>query len=162
MTSEAFSRLRPIERAICGFIAVCVVTSSANAFALVGPSAASKQRAFTAKVSSVVDGDTIRVVDERGVPLTIRVEGIDCPESGQPYGGVARRFTRAQVFDRSVQVHVVDKDQHGRIIARIFIDRSDLSIRLLQAGLAWHYTDYSHDPVLAAVEQEARNARRGL
>src|SRR5262249_29768089 len=133
MTREVLFRLPPIERAICAFIAVCVVVSSGNALAFVAPSSAdaSTQRAFSAKVTSVVDGDTIHVVDETGALFTIRVEGIDCPESGQPYGGVARRFTRAQVFDRRIQVHVVDKDQHGRLIARVYVDGSDLSIRLL-------------------------------
>ena len=127
------------------------------------PSAApARHRAFAAKVTSVVDGDTIHVVDDGGVPRVIRVEGIDCPESGQPYGGVARRFTRAQTFDRRVQVQVVDTDRHGRLVARVYVDGADLSVTLLREGLAWHYTDYSHDPVLAAAEREARSAGRGL
>lgn len=109
-----------------------------------------------------MDGDTIHVTDGTGADLTIRVEGIDCPESGQPYGGVARRFTRSVAFDRVVQVHVMDEDAHGRLIARVHVNDGDLSVQLLQAGLAWQYTEYSHDPVLASAEQEARRAKRGL
>jgi micrococcal nuclease len=124
--------------------------------------APSKAHAFRAKVAAVVDGDTIHVIDGSGIALNIRVEGIDCPESGQPYGGVARRFTRAAVFDRLVDLRVVDKDAHGRLVARVLVDGQDLSTQLLRAGLAWHYTDYSHDTVLASAEREARQAKRGL
>lgn len=117
---------------------------------------------FTAKVTAVVDGDTLRVVDDRGIEFTIRVDGIDCPESGQPFGGVALRFTRAQVFDRSVQVRIVDTDSRGRFVARVSADGQDLSTQLLRSGLAWHYTDYSHDAALAAAERDARQSKRGL
>jgi endonuclease YncB( thermonuclease family) len=117
---------------------------------------------FTARVTAVVDGDTIRVVDDRGIEFNIRVDGIDCPESGQPFGGVALRFTRAQVFDRSVQVRIVDTDSRGRYVARVSTDGQDLSTQLLRSGLAWHYTDYSKDAVLAAAERDARQSKRGL
>src|SRR5262249_55998227 len=69
---------------------------------------------------------------------------------------------RSPAFDRIVQVHVMDKDAHGRLIARVHVNDGDLSVQLLQAGLAWQYTEYSHDPVLASAEQEARRAKRGL
>jgi micrococcal nuclease len=32
----------------------------------------------------------------------------------------------------------------------------------VSAGLAWHYTEYSKDPALDALERAARAARRGL
>lgn len=166
VTSEASVRLRAIVRFTCALLLIGVAgTNGGTAVAMdVRSSAAtaSRHRVFTAKVTSVVDGDTLHVVGDDGVELVIRVEGIDCPESGQPYGGVARRFTRAEAFDRRVQVRVMDTDRHGRLVARVYLDGTDLSVRLLRAGLAWHYTDYSHDPVLAAAEQEARRAKRGL
>jgi endonuclease YncB( thermonuclease family) len=125
-------------------------------------SAPSKAHTFRAKVAAVVDGDTLHVTDVAGASFNIRLEGIDCPESGQPFGGVALRFTRAAAFDRDVEVRVVDKDWRGRLVARVFVDGEDLSLKLLRAGLAWHYTDYSHDTVLASAERDARQAKRGL
>jgi len=56
----------------------------------------------------------------------------------------------------------MDNDRHGRLVARVLVDGQDLSAQLLRAGLAWHYTDYSHDAALAAAEREARQAKRGL
>ena len=35
-------------------------------------------------------------------------------------------------------------------------------LRLLTNGLAWHFTEFSHDRVLATAEHEARVAKRGL
>jgi micrococcal nuclease len=124
--------------------------------------APAKPHLFHAKVAAVVDGDTIHVVDDHGVPLNIRLDGIDCPESGQPFGGVARRFVRAAAFDRDVEIRVVDQDAYERLVARVSVDGQDLSTQLLRAGLAWHYTEYSHDAALASAEKDARQAKRGL
>jgi len=108
-------------------------------------SAAKHTTTFHARVASIVDGDTLRVIDASGTAVIVRVEGIDCPESGQPFGGVARRFMRAAAFDREVDVRVVGRDAHKRLIARVSVAGQDLSTQLLRAGLAWHYTEYSHD-----------------
>src|SRR5262245_29193385 len=147
-------------------IAVMLVAIGGVSTAAFGPSLSaqthSSRLAFTAKVTGVVDGDTLHVVDEAGVSMNIRVEGIDCPESGQPYGGAALRFTRAAVFDRQVQIRVLDKDSHGRLVARVEVDGRDLSVLLLRAGLAWHYTEFSRDVLLAASERRSREAKRGL
>jgi micrococcal nuclease len=119
-------------------------------------------KAFSAHVVSVLDGDTIRVRDKTGGELTVRLEGIDCPESGQPFGAKARNFTRVESFDQEVVVRPVTADVHKRLVARVFRDGKDLSLELVKNGLAWHFTEFSHDPVLAGAEREARLAKRGL
>jgi hypothetical protein len=53
-------------------------------------------------------------------------------------------------------------DRYGRTVARMYIDGKDVSLELGRAGLAWHFTRYSSDPVLADAEREARAAKRGL
>jgi micrococcal nuclease len=117
---------------------------------------------FTARVIATTDGDTITVLDANGATETIRIDGIDCPESGQPFGGVARRFTRAEVFDQTIQVRPMTRDSHGRLVARVTARGKDLSVELVSAGMCWHYTDYSKDVHLAAAERYARSAGRGL
>ena len=146
-------------------LAAALAASSSAPYAFVAQSArpaANRATTFHARVASVVDGDTLRVIDGSGAALIVRVEGIDCPESGQPFGGVARRFMRAAAFDRDVDVRVVGRDAHKRLIARVSVAGQDLSTQLLRAGLAWHYTEYSHDAALAAAERDARQAKRGL
>ena len=156
-------------RLLRAVVVVAVVVLQGQGAASASPRRSSSARqattaevAFRAKVVSVVDGDTWHVLDAAGVPLDVRLDGIDCPESGQPFGGVARRHVRAAVFDRVVEVHRVGMDSRGRVIARVRVEGRDLSLELLKAGLAWHYTDFSRDAALAAAERDARSAKRGL
>jgi endonuclease YncB( thermonuclease family) len=45
---------------------------------------------FTAKVVKVTDGDTIHVLTDAKETIRIRLNGIDAPELGQPFGNNAR------------------------------------------------------------------------
>ena len=116
---------------------------------------------FGVVVVGIVDGDTIDVLAGHA-PTRIRIEGIDCPEMGQPYGRVAKIFTAGRVFGKQVEVLPKDTDRYGRLVARVRIGDEDLGLALLEAGLAWQYTTYSHDPVYGAAERSARVARQGL
>mgnify|MGYP001170498696 CR=1 FL=1 len=116
---------------------------------------------FTAPVSRVADGDTITVV-HGGDMTRIRLDGIDTPEMDQAFGVQARMFTSSRVSDRQVIVTVHDVDRYGRFVGRVQIDGVDLSVALVSEGLAWHYTRYSDDAVLARAEAEARTKKIGL
>jgi len=116
---------------------------------------------FSGKCVGIGDGDTIQVMRE-GKSVRIRLEGIDCPELGQDFGTAARRFTSKLAFGRIVQVREVTIDSYGRTVARVFVDGSDLSLAIVRAGLAWHFTDFSSDPLLAEAEREARRTKIGL
>ena len=116
---------------------------------------------FTALVSRVADGDTITVVRD-GKTTRIRLDGVDTPEMNQPFGAQARSFTLSRVLNRQVVVRVHDVDRYGRLVSRVQIEDDDLSLALVFEGLAWHYTRYSEDPVLARAEAEARAKEVGL
>ena len=122
---------------------------------------------FTARVVSVVDGDTVDVV-RSGVTARVRVrlEGIDSPESGEPFSQAARTRTRVLAFAKDVRVEGRDVDRYGRLVARIIItdgsSPADLSVALVAAGLACHYRFYTADPAIARAETEARAAARGF
>ena len=45
---------------------------------------------LTGRVVNVHDGDTVRVLDAANVQHKVRLQGIDAPELGQPFGAVAR------------------------------------------------------------------------
>jgi hypothetical protein len=59
-------------------------------------------------------------------------------------------------------VDVRDIDQYGRLVSTITLDGRDLSVALVRAGLAWHYTQYSKESALAAAEKQARTDRIGV
>lgn len=114
----------------------------------------------SARVVEVIDGDTVRV--RMGAEtVTVRLEGIDCPEATQPWAARARQFT-ARALGKAATVHPRTRDAYGRTVARIHVEGADLSLELLRAGLAWHFKRYNQEPELARLEAEARAARRGL
>ncbi len=89
----------------------------------------------------VIDGDTLRVGDER-----YRVENIDAPERGAradcPEERALAEAARAYVVEWVANARTVEaqptgrRDRYGRVIARIRIDRVDLGERLIARGLA--------------------------
>jgi len=93
-----------------------------------------------------------------GKAVRILLEGIDCPESGQDFGAKAKVFTSGLVFGKDVEVKEYNLDRYGRTVARVYVDSKDLSLELVQAGLAWHFKKYSSDVVLAEAEEQARTA----
>jgi endonuclease YncB( thermonuclease family) len=89
--------------------------------------------------------------------------GIDAPEKGMPYSNAAKKYLSGLCFGKKVQVKIVTTDMHGRSVAKTYLsDGRELSHEMLRAGYAWHFKQYSSDQDLAALEIEARNAKRGL
>ena len=116
---------------------------------------------FAGRVVGVSDGDTISVIHE-GRAEKVRLEGIDCPEGGQPFGRRAKQATSDLVFGRDVRVEVRGTDRYGRTIGRVFVGQTDVSLGLVRQGVAWHFKRYSSESALAEAENEARTSRRGL
>jgi micrococcal nuclease len=122
---------------------------------------ASAQERFAGKVVGVTDGDTISVMRD-GRAVRVRFDGIDCPESGQDFGRRARQFTSEAVFAKEATIEVRDVDRYGRLVGRVYVAGKDVNLAIVRAGLAWHYNQYSNDPVLANAEAEARSRKAGL
>ncbi len=116
---------------------------------------------FTGRCVGVKDGDSI-VVLHGGREEQVRLDGVDCPELGQGFGQRAKQHAASLVVGREVEVRPTTLDRYGRTVARVGVGGVDLSLALVEAGLAWHFTLYSTDPALAAAEVEARRAARGL
>ena len=132
-------------------------------FLLAAVAAALSAQDFTGKVVSITDGDTIRVMHD-GAAERIRLWGIDCPESKQAFGTRAKQFTGDLAFGQTVTVRMKDIDRYKRTVAEIILpDGRNLNQEIVRAGLAWWYQQYARrETVLRDLEQEARNAKRGL
>lgn len=131
--------------------------------------AAASAHEFSARVSAVSDGDSIRVTDENGQKHRIRVAYIDAPELAQAGGKASREALKKQLDGKTVRISVFDKDQYGREVAKVVADGQDAGLTQLENGHAWHYVsiakrqqnsfDYAE---YAYAEAAARQKRSGL
>ena len=117
---------------------------------------------ITGEVVAIHDGDTLSV-RAGGRTVRVRLACIDAPEQGQAFGGRARQQLAQEAMRRTVRVEVVDRDNFGRTVGRVWADGTLVNLELVRAGLAWHYARHCPgDRTLAAAEQVAWAARRGL
>ncbi len=119
-------------------------------------------RVFEGKVVAIADGDTFMVL-EGTIQVRVRLEGIDCPEKGQPFGTNAKQAVSDLVFGENVRVVESSKDRNKRSIAKVYLpDGRCVNEEMLRLGMAWHFKRYSDDARWDKLEQQARRARRGL
>lgn len=118
---------------------------------------------FQGAVVGVSDGDSLTVMRE-GRGVKVRLFGVDCPESRQPFGYKAKQFTAALAFGRTVVVTVRDQDRYHRFVAEIRLaDGTDVGRELVRVGLAWWYERYAkEDRVLERLQAAARARQTGL
>lgn len=119
------------------------------------------QRVETGKVTSVTDGDTVRVLIDK-MELRVRLEGIDAPESKQAFGTRSKQHLSELVFRKTVDLHVTGKDHYGRTLAKLFVGGSEVNLRILRDGFAWHYVQYNTEPAYSNAESAARAGKLGL
>jgi micrococcal nuclease len=129
--------------------------------ALMTAQAASYPFSLEGEVVGVIDGDTIRLL-QGGKQYKIRLNGIDAPEMGQAYGRKSKEYLASLVSGKNAEVIVRDTDRYGRYVGDVIVGGKNANAELVAAGLAWHYTAYSKDEELAALEKDARAKKLGL
>ena len=113
-------------------------------------------------VVGVHDGDTITGLDDSKTQFKIRLDAIDAPELGQPFGQASKKALSEKVFGKDVVVIAKTKDKYGRTVGHVMIDGRDVNLAMLEEGMAWHYEKYDHNKRLREAEQSARAANKGL
>ena len=124
------------------------------------------------QVSRVIDGDTIEV-KKGAVKLTVRLVGIDAPETskkkhepGQPFSQQATKHLAKLALNRSVDVKSFGADRYGRVLGEVFADGNNVNLEMVKAGLAEVYRGTPAQgqdvgPYWRA-EEEARRTGRGM
>ncbi|WP_103028239.1 thermonuclease family protein [Salinibacter altiplanensis] len=116
---------------------------------------------LTLRVVGVTDGDTFTAAGSGGDTITVRVWGIDAPESSQPYGNAATKVARELIGGELVRVYVQDTGPYGRHIARVQATHDGEEVGLAQSlaisGLAWHSRRYDTSKALMQHEKQARD-----
>jgi len=154
---EALARGRAFRLCLLLTLAVC-------------PAAGAHADAWPARVSYVVDGDSlwVRPVDADGAATgpraRLRLVDIDAPEICQSGGLQARDALRALVQGRLVQVAVRARDRYGRALAVVTRadDQVDVAAELVRQGLAWSDDFGWRRSPYAALSDDARDGHRGL
>ena len=127
------------------------------------------------RVAHVVDGDTIDIaIPDQDKPVTrIRLLGVDAPEvsrmdrRGEWLGAEATNYLRERLLGRYVDLKCERHnliDRYGRLLAFVYLDGSLVNAELIEQGLAYAYTRFSHgfaDEFLH-LETQAREEKRGL
>jgi micrococcal nuclease len=155
-----------------------LLCSSCHTMLVDQPDSAATTRGPSYTVHRVVDGDTVELspVDRDSDEITVRVLGIDTPETKRPgepvecWGPEATQYAKAALLKRTVTVQrdrsQDDQDRYGRSLRYLVLpDGTDYSIAAARAGTARAYT--YRRPVAKAhrirqAETEARTAGRGL
>ncbi len=115
-------------------------------------------------VIKVIDGDTFDVRCD-GDKETIRLYGVDCPESNQAYGDKATSYTTSQILNKEVKIDEISTGYYGRTIAMVYHNGKNINESLIRNCLAWVYTDYCEQSICNQwenIEQTARNNKCGL
>jgi micrococcal nuclease len=129
-------------------------------------------------VSRVVDGDTIEVTDRAGATSTVRLIGVDTPETVKPnapvecFGPQASDYTSTILTGRAVRLErdetVGDTDRYDRTLAYVWTvqDRRLFNLALIEAGAAREYTydrtRYRYRNAFRAAQADAQRDRHGL
>lgn len=135
-----------------------------GAFLLFSPITAAGAE-IPARVVGITDGDTVRVrVGSEGDFRVekVRLDQIDAPERGQPFGEKSRQYLAGLVHGRDITLQTDGRDQYGRVIGTLMRDGKSMNAEMVRAGFAWVYRRYMKDENLLLLEGAARNAGRGL
>lgn len=118
-------------------------------------------RELQGEVVGIADGDTLTLlVDD--TTYRIRLAEIDAPEGGQAWGNRARQALADKVFRQQVRVSVVDIDQYGRQVGKVWLQDRDINRELISEGHAWVYRKYLTDRSLLENEAAAKASASGL
>ena len=154
-------------RLLSGVVVVGIVLSAA----------AAQADEIRGTVLRVADGDTILVLTTDSRRRSIRIVGIDAPESAQPFGRESRESLARLVAGGEVRAECPKPSGSGGLVCNVWARPTDcatcaqtINVGLAQiaAGMAWWYRRYAMEQVpevrarYEAEEQTARAHKRGL
>lgn len=104
------------------------------------------------RVTSVADGDTIRVQTADG-NIRVRFLGIDALESDQEFGAEAKTALKQLILHKRVLVKTDSNDQYGRALSQVAYQNHDVGLYMLEHGYAWVYQRY-----IGSIDEDWQNA----
>ena len=137
-------------------------------FALLITHCLSQADTLTGRVVLVTSGDAIIILGSANARHTIRLHGIDAPESGQAYSNESKEHLSGSVAGKFVVVEYDKRDRYERILGKVLLKDQDMNLEQIRAGLGWHYKKHQNEQTTADrvkysdAEREARMENLGL
>ena len=63
------------------------------------------------------------------------------------------------IVGKTVKVNVKDTDRYGKVSTA---EIKDVSLEMIKAGMAWHYSYYDNTPSYKLAQQQAKKEKKGL
>jgi micrococcal nuclease len=132
--------------------------------------------ASTSKVLRIHDGDTIEVLTPECGVRTVRLIGVDTPETVDPrrpvqcFGKEASDFAKANLINQEVILETDPSgdeiDKYGRLLAFVFLQNgTNFNQLIIEKGYAYEYTyknSYKYQKGFKKAEADAKLNQRGL
>jgi endonuclease YncB( thermonuclease family) len=118
---------------------------------------------ISGRVITVVDGDTLTVLDAGNKRRSLRLAGVDAPERGQPFYVESARSLAAVCYRKPATVETAPKDASVPLVAKVECAGVDASSEQVRRGMAW--TAKAYVPLgsaLVELEAYARLRQLGL
>lgn len=169
-------KIRPFQYAIIILVILVIISVTVYIFLKSNNKPPASENTITptiyrekAKVSYVLDGDTVEITDKKRV----RLIGINTPErktgnkNGQCFSEKAAKITRSLLENQTIEMEkdVSETDKYGRLLRYIYLDDILINEFLLSAGFARLETippDVKYYQLFLEAEKEARSNARGL
>jgi len=125
-------------------------------------------RQIEGRIAGVTDGDTITLLDADSRQHKVRLDGIDAPELGQPFGRASKQHLAELLASREAVAECSKTDRYGRKVCRVMVGGTDTGLEQIRAGMAWYFRRYADElppdrrQHYADGEAQAKDARRGL
>ncbi len=128
-------------------------------------------------IKRVVDGDTLNVDLDGEGEFTVRLLGINTPETVDPrkpvecFGKEASNFAKELLNEKRVRLdadpQADERDKYGRLLRNVILeDERNFNKLMVSEGYAFAYTSFPQNAAdkreLKKLEEEARLAGRGL
>ncbi len=120
------------------------------------------------EILSIHDGDTIKVINEYGKTVKIRLFGIDAPELKQEFGKSSQKCLQRLLSNNNV-TYTTDnnffsqgRDKYGRVLATIYNGSININHEMIKQGCAWNYFKYSYSLYGQYLQYNAKYEKKGL
>ena len=118
---------------------------------------------LSGRVVGISDGDTLTLLDSSNTQYKVRLNAIDAPESGQPFGQASKTALSDICYNTTATVKYVDTDRYGRTVGDVTCNGISANEGMVIRGLAWVYDKYATNyEYLYPMQESAKSSKLGL